>query len=97
MASSTASLSDYYARWEAKVKALEREADEIGPPQQHAPSPSLSAAAAAGRAVVQDPNNPLDPSKIKYALGKPLTEEEFREYQRTAAGASAKVVGSACI
>lgn len=72
---------------------MEREADEIGPPQQHAPSPSLSSAAAAGGAVV--PNNPLDPSKIKYALGKPLTEEEFREYQRTAAGANAKIVGSA--
>lgn len=80
---SSSSLSEYYANWEKKVAAIEAEAEEMRPPS----SSSL------GQTPRQSPDAPLDPKKIKYALGKPLTAEEFAEYRRTHTGT--RVVGQA--
>ena len=96
MAASANNLGDYYKKWEKFARDLDEESRDMRPPgslgsQKH-DSATLQAAA---RAQAQaEAEGPLDPSKISYSFGKPMSEAEFLAYRKTRAGANSRIVGT---
>lgn len=93
------SLSEYYKKWERIASDLGEEAQSVRPGSQQPPPPGAlpdsAALQAAARAQAQaEAAGPLDPSKISYSFGKPMSEAEFLAYRKTRAGAGARVVGT---
>lgn len=94
-------MSEYYKKWEQIASDLDKEAQDMRPstsrPQQGSLHDSATLQAAARAQAQAEAEGPLDPSKISYSFGKPMTEAEFLAYRKSSAGAGARVVGSSII